>query len=320
MNKKIICRVLLCLMIFALMPVQAHAIDRIDLSKSVNLTIHFSHEGQPLPGAELHIHKVAEMDEWGEFTVLDEFAAYPVMLPTEPDWPAIANTLNAYIQEDQVQPADVGITDSEGKVMFPRKRMPMSPGLYLITGKTLTYNDVCYTPVPTLVALPYHAPDEHQWDYDVTVQMKYTWRTAPVDYTVMKVWEDDGYENERPQTIKVNLLKDGQIVDTVTLSRENEWRHTWPELERGYTWNVTEETPDGYTVLITEAAAPEDMIQETVSSGHVLFTVTNTYDIPEEGNLPQTGSLWWPVPVLMIAGLVFLIIGLLKMRRLGNER
>ena len=60
------------------------------------------------------------------------------------------------------------------------------------------------------------------------------------------------------------------------------------------------------------------------------FVVTNTYDEgtpenPEQpenpdqpGNptLPQTGQLWWPVPVLVAGGLLLIVIGLL--RRRGN--
>ena len=319
MNKKIICRVLLCLMILALMPVQAHAIDRVDLSKSVNLTIQFSHEGQPLHGAQLKIYKVAEMDEWGEFTFLDEFASYPVMLPVDTDWTALANTLDAYIQQDQLDPADAGITDENGMVKFPKKRMALTPGLYLITGSTLTYNGVCYTPAPTLVALPNRAPEEHQWDYDVEAQVKYTRRTAPADYTVMKVWKDDGNESKRPASIKVNLLRDGSVHETVILSADNQWQHTWCELEAGYTWTVTEEAVKDYSVLITQGPASADLKQDTVSAGHILFTVTNTCTASDENGLPQTGSLWWPVPVLMIMGLICLIVGLFKMRRLGNE-
>ncbi|MBP3383916.1 MAG: hypothetical protein J6M22_00455, partial [Firmicutes bacterium] len=217
MTKKRICRILLCLMIFALLPVQANAIDRIDLSKDVHLTIHFTHEGQPLPGAHLQIYKVAEISERGEFAFTAQYAAYPVLLPSEPDWAAIANTLDAYIQMDQLQPTDAGVTDENGVVYFPRVRKPMEPGLYLITGDTLTYNDMCFTPVPTLIALPNREGDSHHWDYDVQVNLKYTFRTAPVDYKVLKTWEDDCAEADRPASIKINLLKDGQVIDTVTL-------------------------------------------------------------------------------------------------------
>ena len=62
-----------------------------------------------------------------------------------------------------------------------------------------------------------------------------------------------------------------------------------------------------------------------VSKEGITFVVTNTYvdDVPEEQNptntpkptLPQTGQLWWPVPVLLCAGLLLLIVGLVRSRR-----
>ena len=324
MMKKITRRLVLCMVVvMMLIPAQTFAIDRIDLDESVSLTIEFTHEGQPLPGAQLQIYKVADISERGEFTFLEPFSGYPLQFNELDgnDWAAIANTLNAYVQLDDVQPTAAGVTDSTGSISFPRARSEMEPGLYLITGDTLTYNDMCFTPVPTLVTLPNREENSHQWDYSVTVAMKYTFRTAPVDYTVMKVWKDDGSEAARPASVKINLLKDGEIADTVELSRDNNWTYTWTELERGYTWTVTEEVPDGYTVSITEGQQTAGAaVSGSVSSANTVFTVTNTYTPPEDSKLPQTGSLWWPVPVLMIAGLGCLIVGFMRMKGSRNER
>jgi len=44
--------------------------------------------------------------------------------------------------------------------------------------------------------------------------------------------------------------------------------------------------------------------------------VKNTYKgtTPTPPSLPQTGQLWWPVPVLAAAGLFCLVLGLLRRR------
>lgn len=39
-------------------------------------------------------------------------------------------------------------------------------------------------------------------------------------------------------------------------------------------------------------------------------------DVPL-GDLPQTGQLWWPVPILAIAGLMLMIVGIIR-RRTGG--
>ncbi len=46
----------------------------------------------------------------------------------------------------------------------------------------------------------------------------------------------------------------------------------------------------------------------------------NETDTPVDPELPQTGLLWWPVPVLLCAGLTFFVLGVLLYRRKkGNE-
>lgn len=56
----------------------------------------------------------------------------------------------------------------------------------------------------------------------------------------------------------------------------------------------------------------------SITQGSTTFTVTNTYDKPG-GKLPQTGSLWWPVPAMLIAGLGCLIAGLMRKRKIEDE-
>ena len=86
-------------------------------------------------------------------------------------------------------------------------------------------------------------------------------------------------------------------------------------------WRVVErDVPDGYTV--------------TVEREGRVFVITNTKpdDTPEPSEspepstspdepekLPQTGQLWWPVPLLFCAGLIFVAAGLIIRRRRGNS-
>lgn len=93
------------------------------------------------------------------------------------------------------------------------------------------------------------------------------------------------------------------MYDTVTLSERNNWKHTWNDLDEDYSWRVVEyDTPEGYTV--------------TVDRQGITFIMTNsrTEEIPDEPtptgpDLPQTGMLWWPVPILACAGLFLFLIG-----------
>lgn len=92
--------------------------------------------------------------------------------------------------------------------------------------------------------------------------------------SVNKVWNDDNNaDTKRPESISVQLLKNGEIYDTRALSAVTGWRTGWYGLERGYTWTVKEVVPEGY---ISE-----------VTGTDTSFTITNTY-IPEHQPLPPT--------------------------------
>lgn len=120
-----------------------------------------------------------------------------------------------------------------------------------------------------------------------------------VSISVLKIWDDSGYEYKRPASIEVSLLKDGNIVDTVTLSKNNAWGHSWSELSSNSVWTVVENVvPYEYSAIYT--------VKGTA------FIITNKYT-PE---LPRTGMLWWPVPMLAVAGLLLIFAGL--KRRLGK--
>ena len=51
----------------------------------------------------------------------------------------------------------------------------------------------------------------------------------------------------------MQLLRDGSIVDTVTLSASNGWQHEWTGLDPASDWTVTEkDIPQGYTVYASQ--------------------------------------------------------------------
>ena len=92
------------------------------------------------------------------------------------------------------------------------------------------------------------------------------------------------------------------------ISRTDSWQYTWSGLPR---YN-----PDGTEIVwaIQENAVPGyiSSIRETGDT----FILTNT---PEHQKLPQTGLLWWPVPVLAAAGLLLLILGTLLKRKNDHD-
>ena len=104
----------------------------------------------------------------------------------------------------------------------------------------------------------------------------------------------------------MQLLENGRVVDTVVLSEENHWQYTWENLKGSSKWQVAEaKTPEGYTVSVAQEGST--------------FIMTNTCPSDTPSRLPQTGMLWWPVPLLACAGLLFVVMGYILRRRHGES-
>ena len=142
----------------------------------------------------------------------------------------------------------------------------------------------------------------------ITFVLTNTYNPTFTTVVVEKIWNDPGHENSRPREIEVQLLRDGQVYDTVVLNESCNWRYAWSGLEEGHDWSVKEQSiPAGYAAIITQTGGT--------------YTITNTYTppTPDEPHLPQTGQLWWPIPVLLSAGLMCYLIGFL-LRKAGKKR
>lgn len=129
---------------------------------------------------------------------------------------------------------------------------------------------------------------------------------------VLILWNDKGAEDKRPDKVKLTLCKDGKPYSTHTVSAEDAWSYTWDSLDNRFEWSVIEDVPTDYSVSYDRHG--------------ITFTVTNSREAvpspsptPSSPTLPQTGQLWWPVPVLLCLGLVFILIGLVQCRSRYHE-
>lgn len=310
---------LLCLLTTFLLPLAANAAGRIDPEQTLTLKVSFLDGKTPVVGASFSIYQIAEADEGGELTATETFQNYFVNIRGKDDeaWKAQAMTLEGYVLRDQIQPLDSGKTDEKGVVSFPTEGKTLTPGLYLVIGERHTQNGMRYDAAPFLVMLPAMNLETNTWLYTVETSVKFesfpTFSSSEtVKRKVLKVWKDDGNADQRPSEIRVKLLRDGVVYDTVTLNKENNWRYSWERLSSAYRWTVVEEDVNGYTASVTRDG--------------ITFVITNTYgepsDLPEKNpssSLPQTGQLWWPVPILLCAGLACVIVGALHFRRLKDE-
>lgn len=137
--------------------------------------------------------------------------------------------------------------------------------------------------------------------YEVVSSPKVDVTPQRMDVYVQKLWDDhQNVAKKRPNSVTVELLNHEQVIDSIELSENNGWSHTFTNVSK----------IDGYSVR--EQAVPN---YQAYYSGDVQhgFVITNTY---EGERLPQTGQQWLPIILITIAGLCFLLLGFyeIKMR------
>lgn len=241
----------------------------------------------PVSNMQVSLYRVADEN----YNLVDAFSHYSIDL--KQDVQGAANALENRILMDGIEADASGFSDSSCKASFTG----LEAGIYLVVGKEVESNGVFYMPQVSLVCL----------SGDLSVDLKYEMSDKPSRIHVLKVWKKDN-KKSRPKSIEVCLLRsDGIVMDRVVLNSDNQWSTTWNNLSTLYTYRVMETSvPSGYKESCTRE---KDTIVLT-NTGSDKYRVEKKDEV-----LPNSGQLWWPVPVLLFVGLVLFGLG----RHLKNE-
>lgn len=156
-----------------------------------------------------------------------------------------------------------------------------------------------------------------------------------IEIPVSKVWNDgNDKEGLRPESVKVNLYRDGEYVgyQTVTPDDDGTWTMTFENLPKEdtngheYTYTVKEREVDGYTATITGSVADgfsiANTVTETVSGTKVWDDADDQDGIRPDFivvNLLKNGEKFDSKQVTAEDGWAFLFDGLTKYDADGNE-
>lgn len=241
----------------------------------------------PISNMNVSLYRVADEN----YNLVDSFSRYSIDL--KQDVQGAANALENRILMDGIEADASNSSDSSYKASFSS----LESGIYLVVGKEVESNGVFYMPQVSLVSL----------SGDLSVDLKYEMSDKPSRIHVLKVWKKDN-KKSRPKSIEVCLLRsDGIVVDRVVLNSDNQWSTTWNNLSTLYTYRVMETSvPSGYKESCTRE---KDTIVLT-NTGSDKYRVEKKDEV-----LPNSGQLWWPVPVLLFVGLMLFGLG----RHLKNE-
>lgn len=299
--KRILCALVAMLLCGALAPVALAA--PIDPQRPSSLEICCQFEGEAYQGLTCRIYRVAEVSAEGEYTLTGAFADYPVSLyqvTSQAQWRTIASTLAAYAAADGILADGEAVTDGNGSAMFA----DLLPGMYLIRpdsaeaeGKTVIFETF-------LTAVPYPTEDGYH-DYDLTVYPKaetHIPQPDPVEYKVVKQWQDEGNVDSRPNSVTVDIYKDGKLEFSQVLSAENNWCYRWTAPDDGSDWQAVERAIPG-------------VYRMTVVKEGSTIVITNIYETPPQP--PETGEtmvLWPWILTVCLCGCGCLLLAAWRMR------
>ena len=256
---------------------------------SISITLVSPAPDQPIAAAELSVYYVATVDSGTDgamrYTCTDAFAECGFSL----DDPELTEKLDAFVMANPVACRKI-VTDSQGNGHCGD--LPL--GLYFVKQTTEVEGFAPCTPF--LVTVPMEMDAGYQYHVDASPKTEVA---RLIEVTIKKVW-NTGSSTEIPANVTVQLLRHAEVVKTATLDSRNNWQVTYSNMPESDGYSIQEiDVPQGFTA--------------TYSQRGYVFTVTNT------PSLAQTGQLIWPIPLFALAGIVFLMVGFVILRKPGND-
>lgn len=299
---------LLCLCFFAA-PISVNAASTVDatepifVEKKCSLTVSLRREGVSFSNVLIKVYKLADVSVDFQYTPTSTFSSAGITLngiKTVSEWNVVRSTVEAYVLSNDVEPSVSSRTDVDGNAFFDS----VDVGLYFVLGVTACENGKSYRFDSSLVALP-NLDSDGVWKYQTVVKAKS--EIVPpeekTEYKVLKLWRGDKASN-RPESVEVEIYRDGNHYKTVVLSAENNWSFGWSEKSDGSIWTVYERgVPEGYTMSVEKRDA--------------CFVITNTYsgDESQPPDTPTTGdtsNTFLYLFLMIISGVILVAIGLAR--------
>jgi len=322
---------LLCVLLMLSVTVTAYGES--DKKGSINVTFEQK-------DVEFELHKIGYI-KGSAVKLYDEYGKYNVNMESV----NAANTLTAYVKRDKLEPYRTAVTNDKGNADFK----DLERGVYLLIGEDFDRDGLVYRFKSSIVCLPYTEDGAEHWDLNVEIKYeKDVYEYEPMEIKVLKVWLRYREDNKYP-AVNIQLLRDWEVYDTVTLNDTNDWKHKWENLDNRHHWCIVEDgIAQGYLVDIgvenelhtvtntgdmetpTDPSYPTQ--PQTTNPVNTVPTSPTRPTVPTQPKttprddsssstdfLPQTGQLNWPVPVLVCVGASLIILGIALMRK-QNEK
>ncbi len=289
MGRKLISVFLIVWVLFMMpMTVFAQGLD-VDRVGSISVTLMDQDGKTPIEGAELSLYQVATVRLNDRNNLSYSFTNTFEDCGCALDDPALSVKLDAFVKDHSVS-AEKLVTDAHGNATFTN--LPL--GLYFIKQTSAVAGYALCTSF--LVTVPNKSADGYVYDVNASPKTDIAKLT---DITIKKVWNTDA-SAKAADSVTVQLLKDGVVIATAVLNEQNSWQVVYSDMPESDAYSIVEvDVPKGFTA--------------TYSQSGYEFTVTNS------ASLIRTGQLTWPIPVLSMAGLCLVAIGIIVLRRTRDK-
>ena len=228
------------------------ATKEIDVSKKASLEIKYKYDDIAINDISVRIYKVASVSKDFQYTLTDSFKSYNVKingLKTQNELNSLSDTLESYIYADLIKETSNGVIKNN-KIQFNE----LETGLYLVITDKIDEEKYNLVFESFLISLP-TLDENNEWIYNTSSEPKpvfYEPKYEEITYSVIKEWRDKEGK-DRPNSVNIEIYKDGNKFDVVTLSSNNNWCYSWNALDDGSVYTVVErEIPTDYTVSITK--------------------------------------------------------------------
>lgn len=317
--------------------------------------------GKPVTGMKWEAYRIGTFD--GQKITLDrEYAKYPVDMTdlSASGFADAASTLKDFVftYGNNHTPSGRGISQNDGIITFSN----LKDGLYLIVARNYMVGVTTYIPTPAIVNL------DSQLTPELTINAKIkpiaTLSDTVEKFSVKKIWENADNLPLKPTEIIIDVYKNYQFFETVSLTEANNWYYEWHD-EVDVEWSVIERKipkdccvvyrNDGRNYVVVNTYVPDfefdweanfpppETTPTTTNTATATTTTKVSFPLVNESDtrntetstttvsttvvankttdktpiktttttkkLPQTGQLWWPVPVLAIGGLALIAVG-----------
>ena len=280
-------KIIFILIIFVMFIGNIKADNIVDLNKKGSISINLKGENN-IVGAEIQIIQIGKVNIINNnlvFEYIDELNDCNYKLSDE----NIKN-IEVCIQNKKLN-AITKITDNNGKVLFDNLNL----GVYYIKQINKIKNFSQMDPI--LIMLPKEINNSFEYNIDASPKIEILDLT---DIKIKKIWNTDK-KDKILNHVTIELYKDKEKIETVTLNEENNWEIVIEGLPKSDSYSVKEiNLPKGYTV--------------TYNLNEYTFTVTNT------PSLVDTGQITYVYNIILFIGIMLIIVGIILKRREINEK